>query len=422
MHKMNLIGIMGCIMVIGLIYAFLPHVHSINFNENDHFSNLEVNPSNASYIVVGSSYIIVPPHAKVVTQVDRVIRDRLSHYNDNVAPDRQPSNYKELVPWMEGARTAELMKYANVTVIPATNVPVKKIGGRYFGPDDHGNFVFEVDPSKISPVYSTRIDADTWMEIDSHGMNVLVPEATKDNAYLVIGCGDLHGKAEAEAYLAEHGINCYAPCDRFTSDIMPYNGSGTILGGAAIRPLKNRQGAIIGGQPLYFSTHEKIVIQTTTKKYPDQYCDTPNRYFTNLQQNYGIKLNVDAVNANIGEAGNVIAEARKTGANVVGVRVLNEKDKKPVEEWLKEDKNHRAILFHSAAYDPGYSLFFEFPYQITGQDPDPKFIGNASDAEIQSAEDETRNLWDPNQEYPGNDPTLQNIFNINKLLGYLQIP
>ncbi|HEX3012801.1 MAG TPA: hypothetical protein VHO92_00820 [Methanobacterium sp.] len=413
--RISIIGIILCIAVV-FAYFYMPYVHSTS--SKDYFNSLEVSPADASYIVVGSSYIIVPEHAKVVTQVDRVIRDKLSHYNDNISVNHQPTSYKQLVPWMEGERVGELMKYANITVIPATNVTVKKIDGRYFGPDDHGNFVFEVDPSKISSVYSKKINNDTWVEIDTHGMNVMVPEAIKDHAYLVIACGDLYGKAKAEAYMAEQGINCYAPCDRFTSSIMGYNGSGTILGGAAIRPLKNGQGAIIGGQPLYFSTKEKIVVQTTTKRYPDQYCDTPNRYFKNLQQKYGIKLDVDVVDASIGESGKVVAEAEKTGANVIGVRVLNQKDKKPVEKWLKENKNHRAILFHSAAYDPGYSLFFEFPHQVTGQDPDPKFIGNVSNSQIQNDEDEIRGLWDTNQSTEDSS-NFGSMFGIGNLLKYL---
>lgn len=418
--KINSIGIIACIILVLILYVFIPPVHSQN-THNDYFSDLEVEPPHASYIVVGSSYIIVSPHAKVVTQADRSIKDELSHYNNNVHPDHRPGTYKELVPWMEGKRLAELMKYVDITVIPATNVPVKRIGGRYFGPDDHGNFVFEVDPSKINPIYSTRISKDTWIEINTHGMNVMVPEATKNNADLVIACGDLYGKAEAETYMAEHGINCYAPCDRFTSSTMNHRGPGSIIGSAAIRPLKDNQGAIIGGQPLYFNTAEKIVVQTTTKRYPDQYCDTPNRYFTNLQQKYGIKLNVDVVNAHIGEAGKVVAEARKTGANVIGVRVITEKDKIPVVKWLKENKNHRAILFHSAAYDPGYSLFFEFPYQVTGQDPDPKFIGNVSNSQIQSREDKIRELWDPNHEFTGIDPILKSMANIKTVLRYFKL-
>ena len=125
--------------------------------------------------------------------------------------------------------------------------------------------------------------------------------------------------------------------------------------------MKSGSGAVIGGQPLYFSTKEKIIVQTTTKRYPDQYCDTPNRFFKNLQKAYNVTLNLDVVDASIGEAGNVVAEARKTGSNVIAVRVLNIKDKKPVEDWLRENKDHKAILFHSAPYESGYSLFFEFP-------------------------------------------------------------
>ena len=394
--KLGLIGtVMICLVVAGLFYSFSPSsVNSIVYSSNnDHLGDLEVSPASASYVVVGTSYIKVPEDAKVVTQVDRVIRDKLSHVNDNVAPNHSPTSYKELVPWMEGKRLGELMKYANVTVIPASGVPVKKIKGGYFGPDDKGNFKFEVDPSKISPVYSTKNSNDTWTEIDTHGMNVMVPEAVKNNAYLVVACGDLKGKAQAEAYMAKKGINCYAPCDRFTSTVMPYEGPGVILGGEPIRQLKDGSGAVIGAQPLYFSTKETIVVQTTTKRYPDQYCDTPFRFFTNLQKAYNITLNVDVVDASVGETDKVIAEARKIGANVIGVRVLNMKDKKPVEEWLKENKNHKAILFHSAAYEPGYSLFFEFPYQVTGQDPNPKFIKYASDSEIQNRFNSVRSLW-----------------------------
>ena len=82
-NKISIIGIIACIIVIGIIYAFIPYMQSLNSNNKDPFSDLEVNPSNASYIVVGNSYVIVPPHAKVVTQVDRVIRDKLSHYNES---------------------------------------------------------------------------------------------------------------------------------------------------------------------------------------------------------------------------------------------------------------------------------------------------------------------------------------------------
>lgn len=318
-----------------------------------------------------------------------MIRDKSSRYNVNVPPNHIPKSPKELVPWMEGARVAELMKYANVKVIPATGVVIKKINGTWYGPDEKGNYIFEVDPSKAGPPFSKKINENTAIEIDTHGMNVMVPTAIKEHAFLVIACGDLIGKAKAEMYMAKRGINCYAVCDRYTPYCLGYQGPGVILGGAPIRPIK--EGAIIGAQPVYINTKELIVAQTTHVAYPYQYCDTPARFFNMLQKKYGIKLNVKIVDST--NAVKVVEEAEKTGANVIGVRVVTYQDKKAVEKWLKENPNHRAILFHSAAYEPGYKLFFEFPQQVTGQDPRPIFVKDIPIEELQKKLEEIRKLW-----------------------------
>ena len=296
----------------------------------------------------------------------------------------------------------ELMKYANVKVIPATNVTVKHMRGGWWGPDDQGNFEFNMDPSKVMPIFAKVIDNNTSLVLETHGMNLMVPEAVKNHAFLVVACGDMPGKAQAEAYMNTRDINCYAPCDRFTPMLLNKTGPGISLGSEPIRPQNEGSGAIIGAQPVLVGLQEKIIVQTTTKKYPDQYCDTPNRYFTDVERVYGINLNLDIVDANVNEAYKVVDEARKTGANVIAVRVLSPQDKQPVEQWLKEDKNHRAILFHSAAYEPGYSLFFEFPDQVTGQDPKPLFIKKSSDTEIENMFNQIRNLtkkikYDPTQ-------------------------
>ncbi|HEX7467942.1 MAG TPA: hypothetical protein VF324_05070 [Methanobacterium sp.] len=389
--KRVLIGLIAIFIVISGLYAFSPQPTSTQ--KTSKLSDLEVSPVNATYVVIGASSITVPPNAKVVTQVDRVIKDKSSNINTNVPPDKRPTSTKDLVPFMEGARVAQLMKYANVTVIPAANVPIKKINGIWYGPDDKGNFVYEVDPSKTGPLFSTPVDANNMIEVNTHGMNVMVPEAIKENASLVIACGDLRGKAKAQAYMAEHGINSYCPCDRFTSSVMPYNGTGVILGTEPIRQLKNGSGAIIGGQPIAIKLTEPIVVQTTTKTYPDQYCDTPKRFFDNLQKAYGVKLNMYVVDANVGQTDSVVAQARKTGANVIGVRVLSEADKKPVATWLRENSTHKAVLFHSAPYEPGYSLFFEFPYQVTGQDVSPKFVKAVTSSDLDSKFAEIRSVW-----------------------------
>ncbi|MGZ7069694.1 MAG: hypothetical protein ACXVHN_02645, partial [Methanobacterium sp.] len=103
---------------------------NISSNSNSNLNDLEVDPADASYIVVGNSYIKVPDNATVVTQADRVIRDKASHVRTNVPPDHRPTGATDIVPWMEGSRVSELIKYADVNVIPATNVPIKKINGR----------------------------------------------------------------------------------------------------------------------------------------------------------------------------------------------------------------------------------------------------------------------------------------------------
>ena len=365
------------------------------FNSNSqNLSDLETSPQNASTIVIGASYICVPENAKVITQVDRVIKDTSSNININTNPGQIPKSPKQLVPYMEGARIAELMKYANVQVTPITGVTIKNINGNWYGPDEHDNYIFGVDPSKIGPLFSINgSDKTTKIEVNTHGMNVMVPGAIKNNAFLVVACGDLPGKAKAEMYMAARGINCYAPCDRFTANVMGYNGTGVILGGEPIRAGVNGKEAIIGGQPISINKNEKIIVQTTTKKYPDQYCDTPNRYFKELESFYNVTLNTDVVDATIGETNKVVNEAQITGAKVIAVRILKAQDKEPVEKWLKADKNNRAIIFHSAAYTQGYSLFFEFPEQVTGQDPRPIFIKQTTKSNLNQIFNGIRSTW-----------------------------
>jgi hypothetical protein len=394
--KKFVLPIIICILCItGVIIGILAiYSNTDQKSGQSYFNGLETSPQSGSTIVIGASYIKVPENATVVTQVDRVIKDEASDYNVNTPPGQSPTSPKQLVPWMEGARVAELMEYANVHVIPITGVPIKKINGNWYGPNEKGNFIFEVDPSKAGSLFSINgSDNNNKIEINTHGMNVMVPGAIMNHAVLVVACGDLPGKAKAEMYMAARGINCYAPCDRFTANVMGYKGTGVILGGEPIRPIINGTGAVIGAQPVAINKNERIVVQTTNETYPNQYCDTPNRYFTDLEKVYHIKLNLDVVNANINQTDLIVNEAGKTGANVIGVRVETNNDKKPIEAWLKANPNHRAILFHSAAYEPGYSLFSEFPKQVTGQDPRPIFIKQTSTSELNQIFNQIRSLW-----------------------------
>ena len=360
---------------------------------NNYFSDVQAAPQSASYVVLGATDIQVTQGATVVTQVDRVIKDPASKVKMSVSPDRSPHSPDELVPYMEGARVKELMKYANVKVIPATNVPVKKINNTWYGPDDKGNYIYAVDSGKMTDLRSKNSSDGTRLATVTHGFNVMVPDAVKNKASLVVACGDLPGKAQAEAYLNTKDINCYAPCDRFTCELLNKNASGTSLGTMPIRSLSGSQGAVIGAQPVSVNLKEKIIVQTTVKGYPDQYCDTPKRYFDALEKKYGVKLDKVIVDANVGQTRAVVEAAEKNKANVIAVRVLNNNDKGPVKDWLKKDRNHRAILFHSAAYEPGYSLFFEFPNQVTGDDTKPVFITNIPQSDMQDRFNKVRSLW-----------------------------
>ncbi len=76
-------------------------------NHQNYMNSLETSPQNASTIIIGTSYIKVPQNAKVVTQVDRVVKDKSSNINDNTPPGQIPTSAKQLVPYMEGARVAE---------------------------------------------------------------------------------------------------------------------------------------------------------------------------------------------------------------------------------------------------------------------------------------------------------------------------
>ncbi len=93
-----------------------------------------------------------------------------------------------------------------------------------------------------------------------------------------------------------------------------------------------------------------------------------------MNKKYKLDLDLIKVNANVGEADKVVKKAKKNKINTIAVRVSEEEDAKAVRKWLKENDYHKAILFHSAPYEPGYKLFFEFPEKVTFGDLDPQVI------------------------------------------------
>jgi hypothetical protein len=341
-------------------------------------------------LILGSSKIVVPNGAIIGTQVDRVIRDIVwedSQWDKNVPENRIPTKPEDIVPYMEGERVKELMRYAKVNVLPLPNGIAKFDSEEncWYASDAIGNWRFEVDPSKIEYKTAEKIDENTVMLPDTHGFNIIASLAINANPrpFLVIACMDLHSKADAALYLAQNGINIYGPCDRFAGELIGYQKTypeaATIIGTAPIKEGSNET-AIIGDQPIEIDLGETIIVQKTADlSYPWQYADTPMRYFTLLVEKYPeTKLNLISVDANAGCLERVINKAKELNAEVVAVRVGKSNseeeavhDAEILADWLSESKNHRAILFHTAIYEPGYRLFFDFPKQTTFGDLNP---------------------------------------------------
>ncbi len=338
-------------------------------------------------LVLGLSKIELRGGEGIGVQVDRIIRDiqwKDSDYDERIPPDHIPERSSEVVPYMEGARVREMMEYAGVRVIPLTPAHGKKKeeesypGPGYYAADGQGNFPFFIDSRKTEH-FTVKQDLDDGLILpDTHGFNMVAEQAylKREQLFLVIACMDIPSKAEAALYLAQNGIHSYAVTDRFASELMGYKErfdvEAEILGSAPIK--KTEFGAVIGNQPITISLDELIIVQYTDKYYPNHYCDTPARYFDQLKKIYQLDLPVVKVLANVGETNKIVEMARLNQAQVIGVRVYNEADYQPVAEWLKEDSNHRAVLFHSAAYPLGNQLFFEFPEQTTFGDLSPRIV------------------------------------------------
>jgi hypothetical protein len=336
----------------------------------------------SQYLVLGNSKITISRGAVVGTQIDRVIRDVRcsdSKYGENDDPFRVPNGENNpFVGYMEGKLTNLLKDYADIREIGLTPTYAKRKGDKYFASDGNGGHPFEVNQLRME--YHTVAfspSRDYAIMPDTHGFHMVAGQAIRINQFvrlsLVMACMDQPAKAEAALFLARSGINCYAPCDRYAAQLIGYRqqnkSAATIIGTAPIRPY--RDGAVIGDQPVHIGLTEKIVVQNSVLGYPDQYCDTPWRYFTELNRKLGLNLNLTEVLANVGETGKVAETARLLGAKVVGVRVHNQKDAEDLARWLKEDSSHRAILFHSAAYEPGYKMLFDFPEQTSFGDLNP---------------------------------------------------
>jgi len=349
--------------------------------------NRESNAVIGNTIIIGRSKVIIGYRSLVGTQIDRVLRDIAWMDNrfesiplggDNLVV----TDKTKLVPYMEGRLSGLLIDYANATILGLTPSIAGLVNDPYYGEiycgmDGNGNYAFKIDSSKLAyESVGWTTDKQEAIMVDTHGFNSVAAEAIKTSNIhtlsLVMACMDLESKANAALHLAQNGINCYAPCDRFAGYLVGYNAPGTIICSAPIRKIPQKRAAVIGNQPIKMNVNEKIIVQTWNVEDGSRYCDAPDRYMQGVANYLKINLNTTTVNAGIGETGKIIDAAKYYGAKVISVRIYNEDDRLPVDMWLSSDINNRAILLHSAAYDSGYRMFFDHPKQTTFGDLKPK--------------------------------------------------
>ncbi|HJX36680.1 MAG TPA: hypothetical protein VJ280_06950, partial [Dehalococcoidales bacterium] len=274
--------------------------------------------------------------------------------------------------WHEGKKIRELVGLTKAKAVSVTGTKAKRIGDAWYAPDAKGIYRFKISEDKIYNFPTNFVLDDKNVIVnDTHGISALAWDALDAN--LVIGCGDSQGKMDAAFYLAEQGVNVYAPTDRYIGQLIGADTKGIVIGSAPVK--KRGHQAIIGDQPVSIDPEETIVVSNTQGHYPLQYYDAPYRYFKALAEYIQKPLKIVPVEVKeYGKADVVIAEARKTGAQVIGIRVWGKQEHDAVAAWLTENSNHRAVLFHSAVYPEGYKLFFEFPKQTSFGDTRPKFL------------------------------------------------
>jgi len=362
-------------------------------------SEVDVNPvfpKNATKMIIGKSKRIIDADDVLVSQVDRVNRDWLSYqlffspfYRADrlellteyeldrdkllsVFSERLNNNRSDLFPeigWHEGARIKE-MRQVGFTHYTAPGTVVVKIGDKWYAPDEKGVFSFEIPWDKVSYPTNRFLREDVVVIVDTHGINMLVEQAVRYNASFVIGCGDHPGKAKAAKYLSDRGITSISFPDKYYPLLL---GSGADVFGS---PPINYQGynVILGNRPVTFYLNETFIVSDVAdkKKYSFSYYDTPSRYFRILKQHYPLKVYFIGI-SEFYDMHKITDKAREVSAKAIGARVFSRDDYESIKEWLKEDKDNRAILFHSMPYPYGYKIMKEFPEQITFGDVNPVF-------------------------------------------------
>lgn len=326
-------------------------------------------PDGTVGFILGESAIRVPPGTRVGVQMERTVRDWLSYQMEY---DLSPvvESQEEILWYHEGARLKDLLQAVPLQVVPLPGTLMARKNDEWFAPDEQGVFRFGVLADKVQ-YPTTRAWGDLGLLMDTHGISSLVESAVREDADLVVGCGDHPHKLRAAYHLATLGKDVYFPCDRFVGELLGYDAEGVLIGSAPVRPAGDS--AVIGDRPVLFRIDDILVVENSSARGRYQYYDAPARYFRRLSE--ALELRIEWVEVDgPGESDRVVQRAEQVGASVIAVRVETEEDHGPVAEWLAGSPHRRAVLFHTAPYPTGYRLFEEFPGQTTFGDPRPRFL------------------------------------------------
>jgi hypothetical protein len=323
-------------------------------------------PRKIDSFTIGRSKLILDNKDILVSQAERVSRDWLSAQINDPVSDNLLSVFSEkylldkehLMPdigWHEGARIA-LLKQTGLTHLIATGTLAARKDGKWYAPNEHGVFIFEISEDKLEYPTTRYLAKELAMIIDTHGINMIVEQALRMNATAVIGCCDHPGKIAAADYLASKGIMVICPTDRFVPDLLFSDNTQYIIGSGPIMIVNGT--AIIGDRPLEIYANEIVV--ASDQGSGQMYYDTPARYFKAIGWKNLYTVPIDDMHMH-----EIVKVAYAYNASVIGARVYFEDDYISLKRWLDEDENHRVVLFHSVSYPYGYKLFKEYPEQAT---------------------------------------------------------
>lgn len=334
--------------------------------------------SSASKIVIGNTKIEIKNGDKIITQVDRVFRDWLglqlnqNPFRGNILKtfsERLTYSKEELredIGWHEGGRLIDLKEKVDIKYSTAVGTIVANKNGKWYATAEKGVFSFEVPLDKISYPTTRFLSNDLAVIVDSHGVNMLVEQAVRSKADVIISDCDNEGKVKAAVYLSEKGIDVICFPDRYLFNALGHDAN--IVGSPSFEFKDGKM--IYGDRPIEIKKNEKIVVTNADirKVYAIWYYTTPYLYFNEINKTFPLQMSVVTVD-DFNQTDKVYDKARDVNANIVASRVFNSYDYSQAKEWLEESEEHKLILFHSTSYPYGVLLMKEFPKKTGFDDP-----------------------------------------------------